>query len=183
VTPHDRYYGLLAEFDDVTKLVHACETLRDEGYRNWDAHTPFPVHGMDAAMGIRGTRLPWVVLACGLTGLAVALLMIWWMNAIDYPFVIAGKPLFALPPAIPVVFELTVLLSALGTFFSLWLGNGLPRLHHPLFSSDRFRRATQDRFFIAVEAHDPKFDRETTRLLLSRLGSTAVEDVQDEAED
>ena len=178
-----RFHGLLVEFDDAHDLVDACRKVRDAGFRRWDAHTPFPVHGMDDAMGIRGTRLPWIILGGGLTGLVLALLMIWWMNAQDYPLVISGKPLFAWQAAVPVTFELTVLFSALATFFGMWGLNGLPRLHHPLFSSERFARATADRFFIVIEKDDPRFDREQTRALLESLGGLAVEEVHDQAED
>ena len=173
----DKLHGLLIEFDDADTLVRGCEKVRDAGYRRWDAYTPFPIHGMDRAMGIRGTRLPWIVLVGGLTGLGLALLMQWWMNAVDYPFMISGKPFFGLPAAIPVTFELTVLFSALTTFFGMWGLNGMPRLHHPLFTSERFLRVTQDRFFIAIEASDPKFDTRSARALADSLGGTAVEEV------
>jgi len=179
----DRFHGLLVEFTDPRDLVAGCVRVRDAGYRRWDAHTPFPIHGMDDAMGLRGTRLPWFILGGGLTGLGAALLMIWWMNAVDYPFVIAGKPLFGWPAAIPVTFELTVLFSAFATFFGMWGRNGMPRLHHPLFSNARFRRATADRFFIVIEKDDPRFDRARTREFLESLGGTAVEEVHDQAEE
>lgn len=177
------FYGLLAEFDEPHALVSGCEKVRDAGFRHWDAHSPFPIHGMDAAMGIRGTKLPFIVLGGGLTGLSAGLLMIWWMNAVDYPFVISGKPLFGLPAAVPIVFELTVLFSAFATFFGMWLSNGLPRWSHPLFSSERFARATADRFFITIEARDPRFDREATTKFLASLGSVAVEEIHDQAKD
>jgi hypothetical protein len=176
-------YGLLAEFHDPNALVAGCRGVRDAGYRDWDAHTPFPIHGMDEAMGIRGTQLPFIVLAGGIAGFGLALLMQWWMNAVDYPFVISGKPLFGLPANIPVTFELTVLLSALSTFFGMWGLNGMPRLYHPLFTNARFRRATADRFFISVEATDPQFDPATTRSFLASLGADAVEPVYEQAED
>lgn len=172
-------YGYLVEFAHPDPLVDACRQVRDAGFKRWDAHTPFPVHGMDAAMGIRGTRLPWLVLGGGLTGLGLGLLMIWWMNGVDYPFVISGKPLFALESAAPVVFELTVLLSALTVFFGMWGLNGMPKLYHPLFRSERFRRATNDRFFLVIEASDPRFDRDRTPAFLESLGGLAVEPIED----
>ena len=174
-----KLYGYLAEFDHPDLLIDGCAKVRDEGYRRWDAHTPFPVHGMDRAMGIRGTQLPWFVLLCGLTGLGLAILMQWWMNAVDYPFAISGKPFFGLPAAMPIVFELTVLLSAFGAFFGMWGLNGMPQLYHPLFKSEEFRRVTSDRFFIAIEASDPKFDAEKTRAFLESLGGVGVERVED----
>lgn len=179
----DRFHGLLVEFDDPVALEHACVQVRDAGFRDWDAHTPFPVHGMDAAMGIEGTKLPLFVLAGGLTGLTAALLMIWWMNAVDYPYIISGKPLFGWPAAMPVTFELTVLFSAFAAFFGMWGLNGMPRLSHPLFSNERFRRATSDRFFIVIEKTDPKFDLERTRAFLDGLGGLAVDEIHDQAED
>ncbi len=176
-------YGLLTEFDSASQLMKAVEKVRDEGFQKWDVHTPFPVHGMDEAMGIRGTRLPFLVLLSGATGLGLATLMQWWMNAVDYPFIISGKPLFGIPANVPIMFELTVLLSAFACFFGMWILNGLPRWYHPLFTSRRFRRATQDRYFIVIEAQDPKFNLERTRDFLASLGGAVVEEVNESAED
>ncbi len=178
-----RLYGLMIEFDSPSALVAAVKQVRDAGFRNWDVHTPFPIHGMDDAMGIRGTRLPFIILAGGVTGLGLATLMQWWMNAVDYPFLISGKPLFGLPANIPIMFELTVLFSAFATFFGMWGLNGMPKLYHPLFTSRSFRRATQDRFFIVIEACDPQFDAEKTRAFLAALGGSPVEAVNESAED
>ncbi|PID79412.1 hypothetical protein CSB20_10350 [bacterium DOLZORAL124_64_63] len=182
-TKTETLYGLMTEFSDVKSLMAAATRCRDEGFTRWDAHTPFPVHGLDQAMGIRGTRLPFIVLGGGLTGLSLATLMQWWMNAVDYPFLISGKPLFGLPANIPIMFELTVLLSAFAAFFGMWTLNGLPQLYHPLFKSRSFRRATQDRFFIVVEATDPKFQLEKTREFLGRLGGSGVEEITESSED
>ncbi len=176
-------YGLMTEFDSASLLMEAVRKVRDEGFVKWDVHTPFPVHGMDDAMGIRGTRLPFLVLASGATGLGLATLMQWWMNAVDYPFIISGKPLFGIPANVPVMFELTVLLSAFACFFGMWILNGLPRWYHPLFTNRRFRRATQDRYFIVIEAQDPKFSLENTRNFMISLGGMVVEEVNESAED
>ena len=172
-------YGYLAEFSVPGDLLEAAEAVRDEGYSKWDCHTPFPLHGLDHAMGVKGTKLPLLVLGGGLAGLILATLMQWWMNAVDYPFLISGKPLFGVPAAVPVMFELTVLLSALTTFFGMWGLNKLPQHHHPLFNSDRFKRATNDRFFISIEASDPRFNVEKTRALLESLNPDALETVED----
>jgi hypothetical protein len=172
-------YGLLAEFETPGQLVHAADAVREQGYQNWDCYSPFPVHGLDRAMGLRDTRLPWVVLGGGLTGAATAILMQWWMNAVDYPLIISGKPLFSLPANIPVAFELTILFSALSAFFAMFVFNGLPRLYHPAFRSERFRQVTNNRFFITIEAADPNFDIERTRSLLRSLGSSHVEWLED----
>ena len=175
-------YGLLTEFSDARELVAAVTKCRDYGFTNWDVHTPFPIHGMDDAMGLKGTQLPFLVLGGGLTGLGLATLMQWWMNAVDYPFAISGKPFFGIPANIPIMFELTVLLSAFACFFGMWGLNGMPRLYHPLFNNLRFRRATQDRFFIVVEAKDPKFQLEKTREFLASLGGAVVEEVNESPE-
>lgn len=170
-------HGWLVEFTDPNVLLEACKRVRDVGYRRWDAHTPFPVHGLDDAMGIRGTRLPLIVLAGGLFGCAGALALQIWTSAIDYPLIISGKPLVSLPAFVPVTFELTILFSALAAFFGMWTLNGLPRLHHPLLANRRFRRVTSDRFFIVIEADDPLADPERTPAFLASLGGTAVEPV------
>ncbi len=168
-------YGLLVEFDDPDNLVAAAEKVRDAGYTRWDAHTPFPLHGLDSAMGIRQTILPWIVLCAGLIGLTAGLILQWWTNAIDYPFIISGKPLFSLPANIPVIFEVTVLFSAVAAFLSMLALNQLPELYHPTLKSERFRRVTMDRFFITVEANDPRFDRKETWDFLASLDGNAVE--------
>jgi hypothetical protein len=129
-------------------------------------------------MGIHRTRLPLLVAAGGATGLAGGILLQWWTNAFDYPFLISGKPLFSLPANIPVAFETTILLAALAALVGMLASNGLPQLHHPLFANRRFRRATNDRFFISVEAADPLFDLARTRAFLESLGGVRVEEVE-----
>ncbi|MCA9007967.1 MAG: DUF3341 domain-containing protein, partial [Planctomycetaceae bacterium] len=141
--------GLLAEFDDPHALIEASKKVRDAGYSKWDTHTPFPVHGIDEAMGIKWTILPWIVACCGLTGGTIAVGMQYWMNAVDYPFLISGKPLFSIPACIPITFELSVLLSAFGAFLGMLGLNQLPKLYNPMFKSQAFRRVTNDRFFIS----------------------------------
>ena len=167
--------GVLAEFKSDGQLIEAARRVRDAGYRRWDCHTPYPVHGLDAAMGIKHTVLPWFVAAAGLTGASVGLLLQWWTNTVDYPFIISGKPLWSLPAHVPVIFELTVLFAAFASFFGMLALNGLPRFYRPVFRSERFRRATQDRFFIFVEESDAQFDGVRTTELLISAGSTNVE--------
>jgi hypothetical protein len=171
--------GYLAEFADVDSVMSAAEIVRDAGYTRWDVHSPFPIHGMDEAMGIRQTILPWLVLGGGLAGLGGALLMQWWMNAYDYSYMISGKPLFSLPAFIPIIFECTVLLASLTAVFGMLLLNKLPLLYNPLFKSDRFRRVTDDRFFVVIDATDPKFDEIETEQLLQSTSPIAIEQVQD----
>jgi len=172
-------WGLLAEFPDADALAHAAARVRDAGYVRWDAYTPFPVHGLDDAMGVRPTRIPWLVFFAGATGCLGGILMQWWMNAIDYPIIISGKPFFSLPANIPVAFELTILLAALTAFIAMLVANGLPRFHHPLFAQERFRRTTTDAFFIAIEAKDPRFDIEETDRLLRGAGGIHVEWIEE----
>jgi hypothetical protein len=172
-------YGLLAEFETPGELVHAADAVREQGFTRWDCYSPFPVHGLDGAMGLRDTRLPWVVLVGGIVGCATAFLMQWWMNAVDYPLVISGKPLFSVPANIPVAFELTVLFSALAAFTSMFVFNGLPQFFHPTFRSERFRQVTNDKFFISIEAADPRFDAQKTEALLRSVGSSHVERLED----
>lgn len=167
--------GVLAEFDGPEALLAAAEKVRDAGYRRWDAHSPYPVHGIEQAMGIRPTVLPWLVLGGGVAGGAVALLMQWWMNAVDYPLVISGKPLFSLPANIPIAFELIVLFSAFAAFGGALVLSRLPQYWHPVFSAERFRRATTDGFFLSIEAADPQLDLASTGQFLASLGATAVE--------
>jgi hypothetical protein len=185
-------WGVLAEFPTPAAIYHAAEAVRDAGYTNWDCHTPFPVHGLDRAMGVKMTRLGLVVFACGLTGCLLGVLLQWYTNAAPegikvyapmsvetYPYAISGKPEWSLPANIPVIFELTVLFSAFGAVFGMLGMNRLPRLHHPLFTSRRFLRVTNDRFFIAIERDDPNFDEARVTELLRSNGAVAVERIED----
>jgi len=174
----DELYGYLVEFDSVDSLIAASEKVRDKGFTRWDAHTPFVVHGLDGAMGIRQTVLPWLVLGGGAAGCLGGVLLEWWTNAVDYPFVISGKPLFSLPANIPVAFETTILLAAITALVSMLALNGLPQLFHPLHRSARFKRATNDRFFISLEAADPMFDPEHTLAFAQTLGGVSVQPVE-----
>jgi hypothetical protein len=171
--------AVMAEFTDVQTVTLAAQRIRDDGYTQWDVHSPFPIHGMDSAMGIRGTILPWLVLGAGLTGMALGLLMQWYMNAYDYQYFISGKPLMSLPAFIPVMFEMTILFAALAAVFGMLLLNRLPMLYNPLLKHRRFRRVTSDRFFIVIGSADPKFDEAHTTRLLQSLGASAIERVED----
>lgn len=178
--PAPQLLGYLIEFDDPHQLIAACEKVRDAGYTRWDAHTPFPVHGLNDAMGLRPTRLPYVVFAHGVLGCLVGLGLQWWMNAYNYKFLIAGKPIWSIPANIPVVFELTVLFSAFGAFFGMLAFNGLPRFYHSVFNSVSISRVTDDRYFISLEARDPLFEADATRAFADSLGGIAVETLEGE---
>ncbi|HWL89659.1 MAG TPA: quinol:electron acceptor oxidoreductase subunit ActD [Polyangiaceae bacterium] len=173
---------LLAEYRSAGDCLHAAEKLRDAGYTKFDTHTPFPVHGMDRAMGLPDSKLGWIVLVCGLTGTTAAFAMMHWMNDIDYPLVIGGKPptVGSLPSMIPIMFELTVLLAAFGAVFGMFHLNRLPRHHHPVFESERFRAFSDDKFFVSVEVEDPKFKLDRTRELLDKTRPSHVELVEEE---
>jgi hypothetical protein len=178
--PNGPYYGVLAEFATPSELYHACERVRDAGFTRWDAHTPFPVHGLDRAMGLRRSPLPWIVLAMGLLGAGLGFVLQWWVHASAYPLVISGKPFFAWPAFIPITFELGILFAALGAVFGMFGLNRLPMHHHPLFTSKAFERAADDAFFISIESWDPKFDSSGTGKLLESLGARRVELVESE---
>ncbi len=171
---------ILAEFDSPESIMHAAEKVRDAGYQKWDVHTPYPLHGMDAAMGLPDSRLGWIVLVMGLTGLAAAAGLMIWANGIEYPIIIGGKPPISIPSMVPICFELTILFSAFGCFFGMLGLNQLPRHNHPVFESERFKGFSTDKFFISVEAADPKFDAARTRSFLEGLHPKFVELVEEE---
>jgi hypothetical protein len=170
---------LLAEFETPDAIIGAAERVRDAGYEKWDVHTPYPVHGMDAAMGLSDSRLGWIVLAAGLTGLLAAVAMMQWMNGYDYPLVIGGKPPEAYASMVPIMFELTVLLAAFGATFGMFGLNKIPRFHHPVFYSDRFETCSNDKFFISIEAEDKQFDPDATRAFLAGLEPSHVELIEE----
>jgi Ni/Fe-hydrogenase subunit HybB-like protein len=168
-------YGLLGEFENAGVLFRACERVRDAGFTRWDAHTPFPVHGLDRAMGLGRSRLPWIVLALGLGGAAAGFGLQAWVHSVAYPLVISGKPFFAWPAYVPITFELAVLGGAIGAVLGMFALNRLPRHHHPVFASEHFERASDDRFFISIESGDPRFDAGTTPRLLADAGAARLE--------
>jgi mono/diheme cytochrome c family protein len=170
-------HGLLAEYDNPTDLVRAAEKVRDAKYERWDTFTPFPIHGMDPAMGIKPTVLPWIVLGAGLTGCATGLGLQWWTSAVDYPWIISGKPFWSVPANIPITFELTVLFSALTALGAMLVLNGLPHPSHPLDLKKRFARVTDDRFFLLIEARDGRFDEKKTRALLEGTHPALLDEV------
>jgi hypothetical protein len=172
-------YGLIAEFDTPAAAMHAAEKVRDQGFTRWDVFTPYPVHGMDRAMGLKNSRVGWFSFLGGVTGYTTGMLMIWWMNAHDYPLVVGGKPMFSPFSAFPPSYELTILFGAFGALFGMLFLNRLPRLHHPLLKQRRFARATHDRFFVVIECGDPKYSETATRKLMESLGSRNVELVEE----
>lgn len=169
--------GWMAEFTNEHDLLEAAKKVRDAGYTKTDAFTPFPVHGIDHALGIKPTILPFIVLCAGLTGLCTALLMQWWMNGVDYRYIISGKPFTITPASIPVSFELTILFSAFTSVLGMLALNGLPKFSNPVFTNPKFDRATNDRFFLYVDAADKYYNRDSVRELLGSVHPTSLDEV------
>jgi hypothetical protein len=149
--------------------------VRDAGFTKWDAHTPFPVHGLSKAMGLKRSQLPWIVLVMALMGGSLGFLMQVWVHMSAYPLVISGKPFFSWPAFIPITFELAVLFGAFGAVFGMLGLNRLPMHYHPVFRSKVFERVTDDAFFISIESWDPRFDASATKKMLESLGARSVE--------
>ncbi len=175
----NRIHGVAGEFATPEALLAAARALREEGYTRMDAFTPFAVHGLDKALGIGRSKLGYLTIAGGAAGLAAALLLQWWTGAVDYPLVIGGKPPFAFEFSVPVAFELTVLLAAFATVFGMFALNGLPRLSHPVFQAEAFRRVTDDGFVLVIEAEDSKFDAERAAKRLAELSATRTEVIEE----
>jgi hypothetical protein len=174
-----RPYGVIAEFETAADILHAAERVRDAGYRSWDVYSPFPIHGMDKAMGMKNSKVGWFAFIGGVTGYTIGMLMIWWMNAADYPIVVGGKPMFSPFAAFPPSYELTILLGAFGSILGMLFLNRLPRLYHPLLKNRRFALATHDRFFVVIETGDPRYSEIETRKLLESAGSKHIEVVEE----
>jgi hypothetical protein len=171
-------YGLMAEFDDPEALVEAAQRTYVEGYRRLDAFSPFPVHGLGHAIGLRRTEVPLIVLLGGLAGASGGFLLQYWTAAVNYPINVGGRPYVSWPSFIPVTFEMLVLIAALSAVFGMLALNGLPMPYHPVFNVPSFQLATRDRFFLLVMATDPKFDRVETRRFLQTLGAHDVAEVE-----
>ena len=175
-----RIYGIIAEFHAPADAMHAAEKVREAGFRKWDVYTPYPVHGMDKAMGLKNSKVGWFSFLGGVTGYTTGMLMIWFMNAFDYPIIVGGKPMFSPHGAFPPSYELTILLGAFGSLFGMLFLNRLPRLHHPLLKHRRFSSGvTHDKIFIVIETSDPKYSEAETRKLLESAGSQHIELVEE----
>jgi hypothetical protein len=173
-----RYYGVIGDFDTPEDLLRAIRSARAAGFTKIEAFTPFPIHGIDEALGEGRSPLGRIVIACSLTGLTIAVLLQWWTGAVDYPLIVAGKPLFAFEPSVPIMFELSVLLGAFGAVLGMLALNRLPRYYHPAFNFSKWAGATNDRFLLAIEANDPKFRPEEVKIFVESLGSRHTELVE-----
>jgi hypothetical protein len=179
--PQLKVYGIAAEFPSAGALYHAAEQIRDAGFKRWDVYTPFPVHGMDKAMGLGKSWLSAVVLFGGISGLLIAIVLESYPSLIEYQTVVHGKPTdwATVPAFVPIFFELTVLCSAFAAVVALMLMTQLPRWHHPMFNWERFSRVGDNGFFLAIEARDPGFSEEKTRSLLESIGGLHVTLIHD----
>lgn len=171
-------YGLLAEFDSADDLTNATKAVYDAGYRKIDAYTPFPCEPVMEAMHVHHNWVPLIVLVMGIIGGSTGFAMQYWGSVIHYPWNIGNRPFYSWPAFIPVTFELTVLFAAFSGVIGMLLLNGLPQPYHPLFNVEKFERASQDGFFLAVEATDPKFDHAETKKFLESLHPKEVFDVE-----
>jgi hypothetical protein len=178
--PHaPKRYGLMAEFDNPNDLVAAARRAHDAGYRRLDAYTPFPIEELHEALDIHRTKVPLMVLVGGIVGGLTGYGLQYWVAVIAYPLNIGGRPLHSWPSFVPVTFEMTVLFAALTAVFGMLAMNQLPRPYHPVFNAPRFEMATRDRFFLCIEARDPRFDGEATRRFLESFGPREVTDVDE----
>jgi len=171
-------YGLLVEFETPTELVDAAVRVRDAGFTNTDAFSPFPIHSIDEALGIRRSILPYLCFAGGILGLVSGIGLQYFVHVLDYPIIVGGRPHFSLPSMIPPAYELTILFTAFTAVFGMLFLNGLPRPYHPLFNVPRFGLATREKFFLLIESSDELFDYDETRKFLEGLeGQQEVFDV------
>jgi hypothetical protein len=177
VSARPRLYGVIAEFTSPTDLVRAIEEARSAGYQRMDAYTPYPVEEVSEALGHHWSPLPLIVLIGGLLGGTAGFALQYWTSAIDYPLNVGGRPYNSLIAFIPVIFECTILVAALFAVLGMLALNGLPMPHHPIFNAPRFALASSDRFFLCIEATDPRFDAEEARRFLERLAPRAVSEV------
>lgn len=172
-----KLHSIIASFPDTPSFFHAAEKVRDAGYKKWDTYSSFPVHGMPAAQGQPRSKVPIFTFCGGLTGFTLGTLIVWYMGAYDYPLIVGGKPFFSPVFPFPIMYELTILLSAFGTLGGMFITNLLPQHHNPLFESDTFLETADDRLVIAIESRDPKFDAAATRQFLEEIGGTDIEEV------
>jgi hypothetical protein len=170
-------YGVIAEFNDPQSLLDAANAVREQGYTATDAFSPFPIHGLAEAVGFHKSRLSAIVLTMGILGGIGGFFMCWYANVISYPLNIGGKPLNSWPAWIPITFECTILLAAFGAVFGMLALNGLPMPYHPVFNVRRFDSASRDKFFLVIQARDPRFQLEEARRFLATLGPREVTDV------
>jgi hypothetical protein len=171
-------YGLVATFDSTPDVYHAAEQVRDAGYKNWDCITPFPIHGLDKAMGVKRSHVPKFSLCGGLLGFTTGMSLIFYTSYLSYPLVVGGKPFFSPLFAFPVSYELTILFTAFATIGGMFFLNGLPMHYHPVLKSDQIVSAMDDKFLIVIESKDPKFNLAQTKALLEKAGGKDIQELE-----
>ncbi len=180
MSAHDEYsepksYGLIAEFDDPDALLDAAKQAYHAGYRKMEGYSPFPIHGLEDALGFPRTKLPWFTLAAGLTGAIGGFYMQYFASVVHYPYDIGGRPYFSWPAFIPITFEMNILFASFTTGLAMLALNGLPRPHHPVMNAKNFERATSDRFFLCIECEDGQYDDTDTRSFMEGLEPQPLE--------
>ena len=175
----NKIYGLAADFENPLVLMKAAEKCRDEGFKAWDVLTPFPVHGLDDAMGLKRSKVPFFTFIGGSIGFCTGTFIAWYMNAFDYPLIVGGKPLFSPVFPFPVMYELTILLAALSTIAGMFITNKLPMHYHPVMKAKHFAGTTDDTLRITIESADPLYDSEKTRAFLQEIGGTNIQELED----
>jgi hypothetical protein len=174
-----RLYGLMAEFEDPTALVDAARAAREAGFTQLDAYSPFPIEALSEALDLHDRKLPAVVLGGGILGGLAGYALCYWCSVIDFPLNVGGKPFHSAPAFIVPTFETTILFAAFAAVLGMLALNGLPMPYHPVFNAPRFALASRDRFFLCIEAKDPKFDHDETWAFLTKLGPGVVMDVEE----
>ena len=174
-----KVFGVLAEFKSPADIYHAAEKVRDKGFKKWDVHSPYPIHGIDGAMGLGDSRMGWIAIFCAFAGAFGGFGLQYWINVFAQPVMIGGKAMNPYPAFIPVTFEPGVLFTAFGCLFGMLILNGLPRWYHATFKSKNFRRFSDNGFFISIEAKDPRFNLGETKKLLEDIGGRNIEVLED----
>lgn len=172
-------HGIIAEYETPEELLRAVKRAREGGYTRMDAYSPFPIHGLAEAIGFEDHKVPWTTFFAGVIGAIAGFSLQYYISVVNYPLNVGGRPFLSWPSFIPVTFETTVLFAAFGAFIGMLVFNGLPQPYHPIFNAPRFERASQDRFFLCIEASDPLFDRANTRHFLEATGARMVSEVED----
>jgi len=175
----DIKYAVAGTFSSAKDLYDAAGKVRQAGYTKWECFSPIPVHGLDAQMGYSRSKVPCFTLAGGVTGFFTGMLIVWFMNAFDYPLIVGGKPYFSHIYPFPVFYELTILFSAFGTLFGMFFLNGLPRHNHPVFEHPNFGKTGDDQYMIVIEVEDPKFDEDETQNFLREVGGDDVQIIRE----
>ena len=174
-----KLFGILAEFGSPADVYHAAEKIRDAGYKKWDVHSPFPIHGIENAMGLKDSKLGWIAFFCAVSGAFGGFGLQFWIHKYAYPLLIAGKPMVAYPAYVPVTFEPGILFTAFGCLLGMLTLNGLPRFYHATFKSENFKKFSDNGFFVTIEAKDSRFSVEATRSFLQSIGGRNIEVLED----